>query len=82
MNATAPNLLRSMLMPLGSISEFYGRRPVYLVSWGIFTIFQIPVSSSGAQDGLSTLNSTRQLAVAPNIATVLVCRFIQGFSGS
>jgi hypothetical protein len=25
-------------------SEFFGRRPVYLVSFGIFVIFQIPVS--------------------------------------
>ncbi|KAH8078023.1 polyamine transporter [Filobasidium floriforme] len=46
------------------LSEFFGRRPVYLVSWFIFTCFQIP------------------LALAPNIGTVLVCRFIQGFSGS
>jgi len=51
-------------MFVAPLSEFFGRRPVYLVSWGIFTIFQIP------------------LAVAPNIATVLVCRFIQGFAGS
>jgi len=46
------------------LSEYYGRRPIYLVSWFIFVVFQIP------------------LALAPNIATVLVCRFIQGFSGS
>lgn len=51
-------------MLLAPFSEFYGRKPIYLVSWFIFTVFQIP------------------LAVAPNIATVLVCRFIQGFMGS
>jgi len=29
---------------LGPISEFYGRRPVYLVSWALYTIFQIPMA--------------------------------------
>ncbi|OCF73534.1 polyamine transporter [Kwoniella mangroviensis CBS 8886] len=51
-------------MFLAPLSEYWGRRPVYLVSWTIFTIFQIP------------------LALAKNLATVLVCRFIQGFAGS
>lgn len=31
-------------MFLAPLSEYWGRRPVYLVSWTIFTIFQIPVS--------------------------------------
>ncbi|KZP30509.1 MFS general substrate transporter [Athelia psychrophila] len=51
-------------MLVAPLSEFYGRRPVYLICWALFVIFQIPV------------------AVAPNIATVLVCRFFQGFFGS
>ncbi|KAI5448908.1 hypothetical protein NCC49_006024 [Naganishia albida] len=51
-------------MTVAPLSEFFGRKPVYLVSWAIFTIFQIP------------------LAIPPNIATVLVCRYIQGFAGS
>lgn len=49
---------------LAPLSEYFGRSPVYLVSWGIFVIFQIP------------------LAVAPNIGTLLSCRFLQGFFGS
>ncbi|WRT63889.1 uncharacterized protein IL334_000815 [Kwoniella shivajii] len=51
-------------MFLAPLSEYWGRRPVYLVSWTIFTIFQIP------------------LALAQNLATILVCRFIQGLAGS
>ncbi|CAD6582632.1 MAG: hypothetical protein CYPHOPRED_002084 [Cyphobasidiales sp. Tagirdzhanova-0007] len=49
---------------LAPLSEYVGRRPVYLVSWGLFVIFQIPC------------------AVAKNMATILVCRFIGGFFGS
>ncbi|WWD20497.1 hypothetical protein CI109_104973 [Kwoniella shandongensis] len=51
-------------MFLAPLSEYWGRRPVYLVSWTIFTLFQIP------------------LALAKNLATVLVCRFFQGLAGS
>ena len=29
---------------LAPLSEYVGRRPIYLVSWGLFVIFQIPVS--------------------------------------
>lgn len=46
------------------LSEYYGRRPVYLVSWFIFAIFQLPQ------------------ALATNIETILICRFISGFAGS
>jgi hypothetical protein len=31
-------------MLLAPLSEYWGRRPVYIVSWAIFTIFQLPVS--------------------------------------
>ncbi|KAF7983746.1 hypothetical protein HWV62_19719 [Athelia sp. TMB] len=51
-------------MLVAPLSEFYGRRPVYLICWALFVVFQIP------------------LALAPNITTVLVCRFLQGFFGS
>ncbi|GFZ44363.1 hypothetical protein JCM24511_02085 [Saitozyma sp. JCM 24511] len=51
-------------MLLAPLSEYWGRRPVYLVSWTIFTLFQLP------------------LALAKNLQTILVCRFIQGFAGS
>ncbi|EMC96654.1 hypothetical protein BAUCODRAFT_89803 [Baudoinia panamericana UAMH 10762] len=51
-------------MLLAPLSEYFGRSPVYIVSWCILVIFQIP------------------LALAPNIATVIVCRLIQGFGGS
>ncbi|KAF2765387.1 MFS general substrate transporter [Teratosphaeria nubilosa] len=51
-------------MLLAPLSEYFGRSPVYICSWFILVIFQVPV------------------AVAPNIATVLVCRLIQGFGGS
>ncbi|KAF4974339.1 hypothetical protein FZEAL_8737 [Fusarium zealandicum] len=51
-------------MFLSPLSEFYGRRPIYLVSWSLYVIWIIPQ------------------AVAKNIATVLVGRFLDGFSGS
>ncbi|KAK4553706.1 hypothetical protein LTR86_009204 [Recurvomyces mirabilis] len=51
-------------MLLAPLSEYFGRSPVYISSWFILVLFQIPV------------------ALAPNIATVLICRFIQGFGGS
>jgi multidrug resistance protein len=51
-------------MLLGPLSEFYGRRPIYLISWSFFVIWNIPQ------------------AVAPGMATILVTRFLDGFSGS
>lgn len=48
---------------LAPLSEYFGRQPVYVVSWFILFIFQLPV------------------ALAPNIGTILVCRFIGGFAG-
>ncbi|KIE03605.1 major facilitator superfamily transporter, partial [Metarhizium majus ARSEF 297] len=51
-------------MFLSPLSEFYGRRPIYLVSWTTYVIFLIPQ------------------AVAKNIATMLVFRFFDGFTGS
>ncbi|KAK7525417.1 polyamine transporter [Phyllosticta citriasiana] len=49
---------------LAPLSEYYGRNPVYISSWLLLVIFQIPV------------------ALAPNIGTIIVCRFILGFFGS
>ncbi|KAJ5649147.1 uncharacterized protein N7484_002870 [Penicillium longicatenatum] len=49
-----------MLAPL---SEYFGRQPVYVVSWFLLFLFQLP------------------LALAPNIGTILVCRFIAGCAG-
>lgn len=51
-------------MFLSPLSEFYGRRPIYLVSWTAYLIFLIPQ------------------AVAKNVATILVFRFFDGFTGS
>ncbi|OBT66962.1 hypothetical protein VE03_04212 [Pseudogymnoascus sp. 23342-1-I1] len=51
-------------MLLAPLSEFYGRRPIYLVSFAFFIIWLIPS------------------AVAQNMATILVSRFLDGFSGS
>ncbi|KZZ96798.1 Major facilitator superfamily domain, general substrate transporter [Moelleriella libera RCEF 2490] len=51
-------------MFLSPMSEFYGRRPIYLVSWTTYLIFLVPQ------------------AVAKNIATVIVFRFLDGFTGS
>ncbi|KAH8729533.1 major facilitator superfamily domain-containing protein [Ilyonectria robusta] len=51
-------------MFLSPLSEFYGRRPIYLVSWSMYVIWIIPQ------------------AVARNIATVLIARFLDGFAGS
>ncbi|KAI2617371.1 putative bicyclomycin resistance protein [Hypoxylon sp. NC1633] len=49
---------------MSPLSEFVGRRPIYLASWAMFLIWLIPS------------------AVAPNAATMLVARFIDGFAGS
>ncbi|VUC32560.1 unnamed protein product [Clonostachys rosea] len=46
------------------LSEFFGRRPVYLVAWSLYVIWTIPQ------------------AVATNIVTMLVARFLAAFSGS
>lgn len=51
-------------MLLAPLSEFYGRRPIYLISFAFFIIWLIPS------------------AVAQNMATILVSRFLDGFSGS
>ncbi|KAH7175600.1 major facilitator superfamily transporter [Dactylonectria macrodidyma] len=51
-------------MFLSPLSEFYGRRPIYLVSWAMYVVWIIPQ------------------AVGHNIATMLVSRFLDGFSGS
>lgn len=48
---------------LGPLSEYYGRLPIYLVSF-IFFIWQIPC------------------AFAKNIETMLIVRYLAGFSGS
>ncbi|EYE90838.1 MFS transporter [Aspergillus ruber CBS 135680] len=48
---------------LAPLSEYFGRQPVYAVSWFLLFIFQLP------------------LALAPNIGTIIVCRFIAGLVG-
>ncbi|KAJ5088275.1 hypothetical protein N7456_011891 [Penicillium angulare] len=49
---------------LSPLSEFYGRRNIYIVSFSLFLVWLIPC------------------AVAKNIETMLVCRFLNGLSGS
>jgi MFS family permease len=51
-------------MIMSPLSEFWGRRPIYLVSWAGFVIWTIPC------------------AVARNISTMLVSRFMSGISAS
>ena len=51
-------------MILGPLSEFYGRRPIYVCAFAFFLIWLIPC------------------AVAKNIGTELVSRFLDGFAGS
>ncbi|KAF2654803.1 MFS general substrate transporter [Lophiostoma macrostomum CBS 122681] len=51
-------------MILSPLSEFYGRRPVYICSLTFFLIWMIPC------------------AVAPNIQTMLIARFLNGLAGS
>lgn len=51
-------------MLLGPLSEFYGRRPIYLASFTFFLIWIIPS------------------AVANNIQTMIIARFLDGLSGS
>lgn len=48
---------------LAPLSEYFGRQPVYAVSWFLLFLFQLPI------------------ALAPNIGTVIVCRFIAGCAG-
>ncbi|KAF4158046.1 hypothetical protein CNMCM6936_003680 [Aspergillus lentulus] len=48
---------------LAPLSEYFGRQPVYVVSWFLLFIFQLP------------------LALAPNIGTIIVCRFLAGCAG-
>ncbi|KIW80330.1 hypothetical protein AYO21_01232 [Fonsecaea monophora] len=51
-------------MILGPLSEFYGRRPIYILGYIFFTIWLFPC------------------AFAQNIQTMLIARFLDGFSGS
>ncbi|KAF2124054.1 benomyl/methotrexate resistance protein [Dothidotthia symphoricarpi CBS 119687] len=51
-------------MILSPLSEFYGRRPIYICSFTFFLIWLIPC------------------AVARNIQTMLVARFLDGLAGS
>jgi multidrug resistance protein len=51
-------------MFLSPLSEFYGRRPIYLASFTMFLIWIIPS------------------AVAKNIETMIVARFLDGLAGS
>lgn len=51
-------------MIMSPLSEFYGRRSIYLVSFTLFWIFIIPC------------------ALAENIQTILIIRFMNGFAGS
>ena len=51
-------------MILAPLSEFYGRRPIYIGSFSFFVIWLIPC------------------AVAKNIQTMLVSRFLNGLAGS
>lgn len=48
----------------GPVSEFYGRRPVYLLAWPMFILWTIPQ------------------AAAQNITTMIIGRYLSGFSGS
>lgn len=48
---------------LAPLSEYFGRQPVYAVSWFLLFIFQLP------------------MALAPNIGTIIVCRFLAGLGG-
>ncbi|EUC48548.1 hypothetical protein COCMIDRAFT_34030 [Bipolaris oryzae ATCC 44560] len=51
-------------MILSPLSEFFGRRPIYICSFSFFLIWMIPC------------------AVAQNIQTMLVARFLDGLAGS
>ena len=49
-------------MLLGPLSEFYGRRPIYIIGFAMFLIWLVPC------------------AVARNIETMLIARFLDGLS--
>ncbi|UNI22583.1 hypothetical protein JDV02_008459 [Purpureocillium takamizusanense] len=54
-------------MLLSPLSEFFGRRPIYLVAWSMYLVWLVP--QAVARGGHA-------------IATVVVFRFLDGFSGS
>ena len=51
-------------MLLAPLSEFYGRRPIYIISLFLFVVLLVPC------------------ALAPNIQTMLVARFLNGLAGA
>ena len=54
----------SVLDRWAPFSEQWGRRPIFIITYALFAIFNIPC------------------AVAKNVETLLVCRFLAGFFGS
>jgi MFS family permease len=61
----------------GPLSEFYGRKPVYIVSYFLFL-------GKSPLDFLAFNETVWQIptALAKNIATIIITRFLAGFSGS
>lgn len=67
---------------LGPLSEFYGRNPVYRVSYTIFWIFSWPVAFAPNIGERMSLFDTRRRISTATTAVFLVFRFLSGFAGS
>lgn len=67
---------------LGPLSEFYGRNPVYRVSYIIFWIFSWPVAfAPNIGEWVSLFDTDIHISTAM-IAVFLVFRFLSGFAGA
>jgi MFS family permease len=76
---------------LGPVSEFVGRRKVYLASYLVFLLFNIPVALANnigespgwaSQSVLPVRSSKLNTPDRDNTAVHLIFRFITGFAGS
>lgn len=65
---------------LGPLSEFYGRNPVYYVSYTLFLAFSFPVAF--APNAGTYASAARDMLLMCFIAVFLIFRFIQGFAGA
>ena len=71
-------------MILAPLSEFYGRRPIYIGSFIFFTIWLVPCGESSKTpfSMIFPSKSFPRTALAKNIATMLIARFLDGLAGS
>ena len=66
---------------LGPLSEFYGRRPIYLTSYLFFFVFTFPVAFA-PNIGIFIQDYDKNQFLFLTIAVFLVFRFITGFASA